>query len=55
MARSMASMLRSQIRALLIAAIVLIFGVQAAPALAQGAPTAEVQTSWRLLDYIAVE
>ena len=50
----MAGSLRSQIRALLIAVAVLA-GMLAAPAWAQASPNAEVQTTWRLLDYIAVD
>lgn len=50
----MAGSLRSQIRAVLIA-IATLAGMLAAPAWGQASPNAEVQTTWRLLDYIAVD
>jgi high-affinity iron transporter len=50
----MASSFRSSIRAVL-AATALLFGMQAVPASAQPTTSAEVQTAWRLLDYIAVD
>ncbi|MDP9421990.1 MAG: FTR1 family protein [Pseudomonadota bacterium] len=50
----MASLLRPLIRAFL-ALFALLSTLVAAPAWAQPSPTAEVQTTWRLLDYIAVD
>ena len=49
-----ASSFRAPIRALL-AAIALFCAVLATPTWAQQSPAAQVQTSWRLLDYIAVD
>ena len=56
MARPMASTLRALIRALLplIAALTVATG-QPRPGRSTASSTAEVQTSWRLLDYIAVD
>jgi high-affinity iron transporter len=51
---AMANSFRYRSRALLVA-IALLMGMLAAPAWAQGTANAEVQTSWRLLDYIAVD
>jgi high-affinity iron transporter len=50
----MANSFRCHISAIL-TALVLLLGLMATPAVAQGSPNAEVQTSWRLLDYIAVD
>ena len=50
----MASSLHPLLRTLL-TAIALFCATLAAPSWAQQSPSAEVQTSWRLLDYIAVD
>ena len=54
MAWAMASSFRSRIRASLVA-IALLIGLLATPAWAAESPTSEVQTTWRLLDYVAVD
>jgi high-affinity iron transporter len=55
MAHAMVRSFRCSIRAILVAVSFLLGMIAAAPAWAQPATNAEVQTAWRLLDYIAVD
>jgi high-affinity iron transporter len=54
MAHAMACSFRCSIRAIILA-VSFLLGITAAPAWAQPTTSAEVQTAWRLLDYIAVD